>query len=79
VTVYVEEAHPLEKHHFAGNIPLLTHQTIQVSTGLNEYDFSIFAKIVYSVVQKRIFENWKAPTFGSTLSQTISVHVCCHF
>ncbi len=44
VTVYVEEAHPLEKHHFAGNIPLLTHQTIQVSTGLNENDFSIFAK-----------------------------------
>ncbi len=44
VTVYVEEAHPLEKHHFAGNIPLLTHQTIQVSIGLKENDFSILAK-----------------------------------
>jgi hypothetical protein len=41
VTVYVEEAHPLEKHHFAGNIPLLTHQTIQVSVGLKENDFFI--------------------------------------
>jgi hypothetical protein len=44
VTVYVEEAHPLEKHHFAGNIPLLTHQTIQVSIGLNENDFFICEK-----------------------------------
>jgi hypothetical protein len=47
VTVYVEEAHPLEKHHFAGNIPLLTHQTIQVSIGLNENYFSIFFFFVY--------------------------------
>jgi hypothetical protein len=30
VTVYMEEAHPEEKKHFAGNIPINTHQNMQV-------------------------------------------------
>jgi hypothetical protein len=66
VTVYVEEAHPLEKHHFAGNIPLLTHQTIQVSIRLNENYFFHLSKNFYAVVRKRIRENRNAPTFAST-------------
>ncbi len=66
VTVYVEEAHPLEKHHFAGNIPLLTHQTIQVSVGLKENDFPYKQKLLRCCAKK----NPRKLDFASTLSQT---------